>query len=170
MSEVGHVATVEDFWRMYNHIPRPSQIFSDGESVRKVGDSGKIIGEYSFFKKGIEPEWGDSKNCIGGEWFCRQSFDADQLDLYWENLLMGCIGETIEDGSFKGKRELDIVNGARVVDKSRNFPLFRLELWVSTRDEDLKAKLLKQLEQIVTDGQQSHMKTTPKFDWKDHSA
>ena len=53
--------------------------------------------EYSLFKKGIEPEWGDPKNAIGGEWFCRQYFEADQLDLYWQNLVMALVGETIED-------------------------------------------------------------------------
>ena len=40
----------------------------------------------------------------------RKSFQPDQLDVYWENLVLALIGETIDDG--------DDVCGCRVVDKS----------------------------------------------------
>jgi hypothetical protein len=41
---------------------------------------------------------------------CRKSFTPDQLDVYWENLVLSLLGETIDDG--------DEVCGCRVVDKS----------------------------------------------------
>jgi translation initiation factor 4E len=80
MSELAHFSTVEDFWCYFNSIPKPSQVFFDGDCRKKVGPEGKTIEEYSLFKKGIEPEWGDAKNLTGGEWFCRQYFEADVLE------------------------------------------------------------------------------------------
>ena len=40
----------------------------------------------------------------------RKSFQPDQLDVYWENLVLALIGETIDIG--------DDICGCRVVDKS----------------------------------------------------
>ena len=180
MSELCHFKTVEDFWRNFNHIPKPSQVFFDGDCRKKVGPEGKTIEEYSLFKQGIEPEWGDEHNVKGGEWFCRQSFEGDILDTYWLNLVMGIVGETIEDGvadangSGSGSTGLgDIVNGARVVDKSRGYPVYKLELWVSTREPAMKDRLRQKLEEIMMDGlstASNRKPIAPKFEWKDHSA
>ena len=161
MSELAHFSTVEDFWRNFSHVPSPSEVFFDGECRKKVG--GKIVEEFSLFKKGIEPEWGDPMNAKGGEWFCRQYFDADVLDLYWQNLVLAVVGETLEDALSTSN---DVVNGIRVVDKSRNYPTYKLEIWFNAgmNEEEVKEKLLK----IVTDGQGSTRKTLPKFEWKDH--
>lgn len=159
--------TVEDFWQYFNHIPKPSQVFFDGECRKKVGPEGKTIEEYSLFKEGIEPEWGDPKNVIGGEFFCRAYFEADILDLYWQNLVFALVGETIED-ALGGKQ--DCVNGVRVVDKSRGYPMFKLELWVNTRDPILKEKMKDLLLDLMTEGQPASIKGRPKFEWKDHSS
>ena len=99
MNEVCTFSTVEDFWRYYNNIPRPSEIFYDGETRKKVGPEKKTIVEYNLFKKGIEPEWGDPQNATGGSFFIRQSLDSSTLDMYWQNLVFGLIGETIENNS-----------------------------------------------------------------------
>ena len=169
MSELCHFSTVEDFWSNFNHIPKPSQVFFDGETRKKVGPEMKTIEEYSLFKKGIEPEWGDPKNATGGEWFCRQHFDGDVLDRFWQNLVLGVVGETIEDqiGSALGS---DCVNGVRVLDKSRGYPMYKVEIWVSTRDPAIKEKLKESLLQVMMDGLPSSAKIQPKFEWKDHSA
>ena len=170
MKQLCQFNTVEDFWRYFNHIPTPSQVFFDGECRKKVGPEGKTVEEYSLFKKGIEPEWGDPKNAIGGEWFCRQYFEGEQLDLYWQNLVMGLIGETIEDAVDEKRKFENYINGARVVDKSRGFPMYKLEIWISTRDNKIKELIRKRLMEIITDGQPAGKKGHPKFDWKDHSA
>jgi translation initiation factor 4E len=173
MKELCTFNTVEDFWRYFNHIPSPSQVFFDGECRKKVGPEGKTVEEYSLFKKGIEPEWGDPKNAIGGEWYCRQYFEADQLDLYWQNLVMGLVGETIEDAveQRNSSKIESFINGARVVDKSRQYPQYKLEIWISTRDAKIKEAIRKKLMDIVTDAQPSaSRKQHPKFEWKDHSA
>ena len=47
MNEVCTFSTVEDFWRYYNNIPRPSEIFYDGETRKKVGPEKKTIVEWN---------------------------------------------------------------------------------------------------------------------------
>jgi translation initiation factor 4E len=153
--------TVENFWVYFNHLPKPSEVFFDGECRKKVGD--RVIEEYSLFKKGIEPEWGEPDNILGGEWFCRQYFEPEHLDIYWQNLVMGVIGETIED-----EKDRDHINGVRVLDKSRNYPTYKLEIWMNTRDPAIRNRIKDNLMDIITHGQLNR-KTHPKFDWKDHS-
>jgi translation initiation factor 4E len=171
MTELCSFNTIEQFWCSFNHMPKPSEVFFDGECRKKIGSEadGKTVEEYSLFKKGIEPEWGDKENVVGGEWFCRQFFEGDVLDLYWQNLVFGVIGETIEDAA-EGKRVgKDVINGVRVVDKSRGYPMYKLEIWINTRDPEVKESIRERLSEIMTDGQPPSRKSSPKFDWKDHS-
>ena len=165
MKELCSFSTVEGYWQYFNHLPRPSEVFFDGDCKKKVGQEGTIVEEYSLFKKGIEPEWGDAENVKGGEWYCRQYFESDVLDLYWQNLVMGIVGEAMEVDE-----NLSVVNGARVVDKSKQYPMFRLELWINTRDPQIKDRIRQRLLDIITEGQPPSRKGHPKFDWKDHSA
>ena len=183
MKQLGSFNTVEDFWQYFTHLPKPSEVFFDGDCKKKVNeataggdstpppgpDAGKTVEEYSLFKKGIEPEWGDPRNVTGGEWFCRQYFEGEVLDLYWQNLVMACIGETIEDAADEEQTFENYVNGARVVDKSRHYPLYKIEIWISTRDPIIKERIKNKLLDIITDGQAGARKMQPKFDWKDHS-
>ena len=63
MNEVCTFSTVEDFWRYYNNIPRPSEIFYDGETRKKVGPEKKTIVGFGapakattlMYEFGIEP-------------------------------------------------------------------------------------------------------------------
>jgi translation initiation factor 4E len=186
MKQLCEFNTVEGFWQYFNHLPKPSEVFFDGESRKKVtelvqqgeennsglDDGEKMVEEYSLFKKGIEPEWGDAQNVNGGEWFCRQFFEAEVLDLFWTNLVMACIGETIEDAIDKDSKGTfqSYINGARVVDKSRNFPLYKIEIWLNTRDPIIREQIKDKLIDVLTDGQVApSRKMQPKFDWKDHS-
>jgi translation initiation factor 4E len=165
-------STIEDFWRYFNHIPKPSEVFYDGENRKIVGPKNTKIEGYSLFKRGIEPEWSDAANKTGGEWFIRQNLELDVLDMYWQNLVMGSIGESIEDGAdtSPNKKGLSVVNGARVVDKGKGYPMFRIELWMSTRDAEVKEQVRNKLVECITDGlPPSRKKGSPKFDWKDHS-
>eukprot|EP01082_Thalassiosira_pseudonana_P011614 g9627.t1 g9627 contig4:163821-165012(-) len=166
MKQLCAFQNIEDFWRYYNHIPRPSQVFFDGEYKKKVGPNNKIIEEYSLFKKGIEPEWGDPRNKTGGEWFWRSHLEGDVLDLFWTNLVLGVIGEAIEDPALGVH-----INGARVVDKGKNYPIFKIELWIDTKDVSMREKLRVRLNEIITHGlpPNKFAKNNPKFEWKDHS-
>jgi len=164
MKQLCKFNTVEDFWRNFNHIPKPSQVFFDNESGRKrVGPENKQVEEYSLFKNGIEPEWGDPLNRTGGEFFSRQFMDGDTLDMCWQNLVLGVIGETMENEGVDG-----FINGARVVDKSKQLPVFRLELWISTKDELVREKLKDKLVRTITHGISDPSKAV-RFEWKNHS-
>jgi len=165
MKQLCSFSTIEDFWRYFNHIPRPSEVFFDGESKKRVGPTGKIIEEYSLFKKGIEPEWGDPKNKTGGEWFFRSHLEPDMLNLSWQNLVLGVVGETIEDPSVGTH-----INGARVVDKGKHYPVFKIELWIDTKDPTVREKLRVRLAEAISSGLPPNSKlANPKFEWKDHS-
>ncbi|KAL7491150.1 hypothetical protein ACHAWT_000620 [Skeletonema menzelii] len=166
MKELGTFSTIEDFWRYFNHVPRPSEIFYDGESKKKVGMNNEVIEEYSLFKKGIEPEWGDPLNKPGGEWFWRTHLDSDVLDLFWQNLVLGVVGESIEDASL-GLH----INGVRVVDKGKNYPIFKIELWMDTKDTVVRERIRTKLVECLTNGLPAHKfaKNSPRFEWKDHS-
>eukprot|EP00953_Heterococcus_sp_UTEX-ZZ885_P008207 4924-Heterococcus_DN1.PRE.2 len=69
------------------------------------------------------PEWEDAANATGGEWSCRERLTTHALDTYWENLVLGLIGETIDWGDEYVCMYTVTVHaqicGARVVDKSR---------------------------------------------------
>ncbi len=159
-------STIEDFWRYFNHIPHPGQVFFDGDSKKRVGSNNEIIEEYSLFKKGIEPEWDDPRNKPGGEWFWRAGMDGEVLDLFWQNIVLGVIGETMEDPTMGFH-----INGARVVDKSKNYPIFKLELWLDTKDEVIRNSIRNKLSDIITHGLAANkvVKNNPKFEWKAHS-
>jgi len=166
MKKLCSFSTIEDFWRYFNHIPRPSSVFYDGESKKRVGDKNEIIEEYSLFKRGIEPEWGDPKNKAGGEWFWRAHLEGDVLDLFWQNMVLGAIGEALEDPSLGPH-----INGARVVDKGKSYPICKLELWIDSKDATARERIKEKLVDALTHGLPSNKmaKNSPRFEWKDHS-
>ena len=77
MAKLCEVATIEDFWRAFNNIPKPSQIFFDGRTRKRFKD--RSVESFSLFKKNIKPEWEDPMNRSGAEWFCRKTFPSPQL-------------------------------------------------------------------------------------------
>eukprot|EP00559_Dactyliosolen_fragilissimus_P000686 CAMPEP_0184867116 /NCGR_PEP_ID=MMETSP0580-20130426/25053_1 /TAXON_ID=1118495 /ORGANISM="Dactyliosolen fragilissimus" /LENGTH=165 /DNA_ID=CAMNT_0027367165 /DNA_START=427 /DNA_END=921 /DNA_ORIENTATION=- len=165
MKQLCSFSSIEDFWQYFNHLPKPSQVFFDGDTRKRVGPNNKTIEEYSLFKKGIEPEWSDPKNKTGGEWFCRSDFegDGDVLDSCWQNLVFGVVGEVIEHGAASSSnKNLSHINGARVVDKGKRMPMFRLELWIDSKDPEVKEKIRAKLIDIITDGTR---RGPLKFDW-----
>jgi translation initiation factor 4E len=76
------------------------------------------------------------------------------------------IGEAIEDPALGVH-----INGARVVDKGKNYPIFKIELWIDTKDVSMREKLRVRLNEIITHGlpPNKFAKNNPKFEWKDHS-
>uniref|UniRef100_A0A7S2XVT5 Eukaryotic translation initiation factor 4E n=1 Tax=Fibrocapsa japonica TaxID=94617 RepID=A0A7S2XVT5_9STRA len=157
MQKICTFATVEDFWAYYNHIPKPSAIFYDGQTRKRVGD--RQLESLSIFKEGINPEWEDPVNAKGGEFSCRKTFDPVTLDKLWENLLMGIIGETIDWA--------DHISGARVVDKSKGTrAVYKLELWVKSKEMDANETLKSNMLNVIFDG--IEQKLMVDFEWKKH--
>jgi Eukaryotic initiation factor 4E len=114
---------------------------------------GRSIEAFSIFKKGIRPEWEDAANRSGSELTCRKTFQPDKLDLYWENLVLALIGETIDDG--------DEICGCRVVDKSSvkgkgpNRTMYKIELWLRSGNAEVADKLRLRMIEAITDGETS---------------
>jgi hypothetical protein len=127
---------------------------------------GRTIDAFSVFKKGIRPEWEDPANRSGSELSFRKAMHMEQLDSYWENLVLGLIGETIDDG--------DEICGCRVVDKSKKGPnagraMFRIELWLRSHNQDSAEKIKMRMIDALTDGEASKTGSKvkiPEFEFK----
>jgi len=78
---IGTFGTVEDFWRHYNYLVKPSKL--------------ELNSNYHFFKNGIKPMWEDAANVKGGKWVFTFK-DKNLLDACWENVVLGLIGETLD--------------------------------------------------------------------------
>ena len=155
MREICEFSTVEEFWRYWSFVPRPSEVLFDGNSRKEI--EGRTIDAFSVFKKGIRPEWEDVANRTGSELSCRKTMTVDILDAYWENLVLGeflhvstliccnhardvvragLIGEIVDEN--------DEICGCRVVDKSKkgsNRCYYRLELWLRTANAEVGERI-----------------------------
>ncbi|CAJ0562407.1 unnamed protein product, partial [Mesorhabditis spiculigera] len=82
--------TVEDFWRIYNHIQKPSSLHPGSD--------------YYIFKEGIRPMWEDPRNINGGRWLLNVEQGSEKecnVDFYWLETLMLMLGEQFESyGSY----------------------------------------------------------------------
>jgi len=108
---IGTFGTVEDFWRYYNHLVKPSKL--------------EINSNYHFFKEGIKPMWEDSANSKGGKWVLTFR-DKNLLDTCWENLVLGMVGET-----------LDMENEITGAVISRRKAGDRIAVWNRTKDNEV---------------------------------
>jgi len=82
LRDIGTFGTVEDFWRYYNHMVKPSKIENNAN--------------YHLFKKGIKPMWEDSSNSKGGKWVLTMKGDRAGADTLWENVILSLVGETLD--------------------------------------------------------------------------
>ena len=123
-----------------------SDVFGDGQN--KIYVEGRIIKAFCLFKKGIQPRWEDVANKTGSELTASKSYSPEVLDVFWENLVMGLIGETID--------EADEICGCRVVNQTRKGkPTYKIELWMRTTDENMAYKIKSKLCDVLTDFENS---------------
>ena len=76
---VATFGTIEEFWRVYAHVIRPSKM--------------AIATDYHLFKEGITPLWEDVKNKEGGKFMLR--IKKTCTNRLWEMLLLNVIGEQL---------------------------------------------------------------------------
>nr|CAG4652098.1 EOG090X0BMA [Triops cancriformis] len=74
---VGRCASVEQYWALYSHLVRPSEL--SGHS------------DFHLFKEGIKPMWEDDANRCGGKWIVR--LRKGLASRCWENLILAMLGE-----------------------------------------------------------------------------
>eukprot|EP00474_Spongospora_subterranea_P009344 CRZ09802.1 hypothetical protein [Spongospora subterranea] len=118
LQQVGTFDTVEMFWRYYRNAILPSCL--DFKS------------NYLLFKHGIQPMWEDPQNANGGKWIVFMKNDRAQLDSYWENLILGLIGETVDSDG-------DEICGAVI---SRRRGADRIAVWNKCSDDKEKIMCL----------------------------
>jgi len=117
--QISCVATVEDFWRMYNNIMPPSGLCNGSN--------------YHLFKEDIRPMWEDQHNFKGGKWIVVfPKGRKDSLDDYWLYLLLAMIGESFHD--------IDEVCGAVVSVRKQQS---KIALWTRNAARDAQEAVMK---------------------------
>ncbi|XP_075238124.1 eukaryotic translation initiation factor 4E homologous protein isoform X1 [Lycorma delicatula] len=74
---IGKFGSVEQFWAVYSHLVRPSELQSHSD--------------FHLFKVGIKPMWEDEANKRGGKWIVR--LRKGIASRCWENLVLAMLGE-----------------------------------------------------------------------------
>jgi len=82
------VSFVEDFWATFNHLASPSRL-----------SHAKSNSDYYFFKKGVRPMWEDPANTGGGRWLFNCGQQDSKLDEWWQETLLGMIGDCFSHDS-----------------------------------------------------------------------
>jgi len=166
---VASFGTVKQFWKYWNHLPQPSELLDGKKFVRETADSRSVVDALMVFREGIKPEWEDVANASGGhfQFQLKPSLGGGVIDEYWNNIILGVIGGTIDPS--------DMITGVRLVDKlmQNRSAAVRIEVWFSNYEETEKVDLLqKNLEKCMTarlDGTSSTPAVWGKTERKPHA-
>ncbi|XP_021963258.1 eukaryotic translation initiation factor 4E type 2 isoform X2 [Folsomia candida] len=82
LKKIGRFASVEQFWALYSHLVRPSDLNSPSD--------------FFVFKDGIKPMWEHKGNRDGGQWLVR--LNKGLAARCWENLILAILGEQFDLG------------------------------------------------------------------------
>merc|ERR1711948_40856 len=137
---VSSFASVQEFWKLWNHMPQPSELLEQKRMVREQPDGLHVIDAIMIFRENIRPEWEDKMNSTGGhfQYQLKPNSGGGQIDEYWNNLVLGMIGATIEPAN--------MITGVRLVDKlsgPRAANVIRLEVWFSNYEDTQAVNTLK---------------------------
>mmetsp|Transcript_123797 Transcript_123797/g.194181 ORF Transcript_123797/g.194181 Transcript_123797/m.194181 type:complete len:234 (-) Transcript_123797:115-816(-) len=169
--QVASFGTVKEFWKYWNHLPQPSELLDGKKFVRETNGKMNIVDALMVFREGIKPEWEDPVNKTGGhfQFQLKPQLLGGPIDEYWNNIVLGMIGGTIEPA--------EMVTGVRLVDKltAKQGPkqgAVRIEVWFSNVEDNEKVEQLqKNLEKCMgtkLDGSVSSDKAWGKTDKKIH--
>ncbi|CAJ1338638.1 unnamed protein product [Effrenium voratum] len=168
MKEIVPFKTAQEFWSIWNGVPQPSELLENKRITRDNGSSQTAIDAIMIFKDGVRPEWEDPLNASGGHFQVqlKPSLGGAQIDEYWNNIVLGIVGGTIEP--------YDIITGVRLVDKlagAKAAGILRIELWFA-RYEDTAAmnQLRKNMEKIMFQKLDGSAGTPVKIELKAHGS
>ncbi|EEB08090.1 translation initiation factor eIF4E 4F complex subunit [Schizosaccharomyces japonicus yFS275] len=82
LKEVISFQTVEEFWGIFNNISKASMLPAKSD--------------YSYFIKGIRPEWEDPQNMNGGKWAYQNRHRGSNVDELWLCTVLCAIGGTLD--------------------------------------------------------------------------
>ncbi|XP_045446336.1 eukaryotic translation initiation factor 4E1-like [Melitaea cinxia] len=97
--------TVEDYWCLYHHMKRPSEL-----------NSGQ---EYAVFKNNARPTWDDDANKRGGRWLINLEKKSQALDDVWLYVVLLMIGENFENS--------DVISGVVISVRDKT----KIGIWLS---------------------------------------
>jgi len=158
--------SVQKFWKLWNHMPQPSKLLEQKRMVREQPDGLHVIDAIMIFRDGIRPEWEDKANAQGGhfQFQLKPAVGGGQLDEYWNNLILGMIGATIEPAG--------MITGARLVDKlsgPRAAGVVRLEVWFTNYDDTQAVTALrKNVEKCMATRLDGAQASPPRCETKSH--
>jgi len=113
LEKIYTIKTVEDFWAVFKNIVPPQNIPSGSN--------------YYIFKEGVQPQWEDSRNKMGGKWqVITNRSQRDKLNMMWENTLLLLVGE-----QFAGV-DNDQICGAVVQNRNKGD---KLSIWTSDHSD-----------------------------------
>ena len=168
--KVATISDIQSFWKYFVHLPQPSAILGESmKVVRQESEDGPAhtLAALMLFKENVRPEWEDEANRKGGHFQFTLQLERSrptkegtaapvvkdqggstawlaQTDEYWNNLVLGLIGGTLDTGDF--------VTGVRLVDKvklpvkpgSRAVGHIRLEIWFRDASDTAKINALEE--------------------------
>jgi translation initiation factor 4E len=142
--------TAQEFWGVWNGIPQPSELLEGKKLVREQSSGQPLsIDAIMVFREGISPEWEDHANANGGHFQIqlKPSTTGGQIDEYWNNLVLGVVGETFESSN--------MITGVRLVDKlsgkGKVTDAIRVELWYHSKATTVDVNNIKKsMDKILT--------------------
>lgn len=164
--KVAPFSSVQDFWRLWNHMPQPSELLEQKRMVREQDDGLHVIDAIMIFRDDIRPEWEDKMNSNGGhfQFQLKPNVGGGQIDEYWNNIVLGMVGATIEPAQ--------MITGVRLVDKlsgPRQANGIRLEIWFTNYDDTAAVNTLrKNIEKCMSTRLDGSVGQVPKCDLKSH--
>ena len=118
--------TIEDFWRIFNNIPQPTDMFSQPGPKKILKRTGEVPGAISVFRSNSYPTWEHETNFKGFEWSLRKYKDFYEFNTLWISLLLIIIGENFNHS--------EILKGVRIVDCTVDYKImYRIECWFSDK-------------------------------------
>eukprot|EP01066_Platyproteum_vivax_P001929 Platyproteum_vivax@DN12402_c0_g1_i1.p1 len=140
--EFAQFATTQEFWRVWNHLPQPSELLDQKRMVLQDEEDGPqhVIDGLMIFRQGVTPKWEDELNACGGhfQFMLKRSLGGPQTDEYWNNLVLAIVGGTLSPS--------DKICGIRLVDK---ISYVKVEVWFTDYDSDDRHRLQKNIEKVM---------------------
>eukprot|EP00434_Breviolum_minutum_P039786 symbB.v1.2.035346.t1/scaffold4737.1/size35595/3 len=83
------------------------------EKTSEGSEDCHFVDALMIFREGVLPQWEDAANAEGGhfQFHFKTSVGAAQLDEYWNNVVLGALGNTLEPS--------DMITGLRLVEPWR---------------------------------------------------